>query len=216
MKWIIYLLLVFNIGFAAWHFRGIDSREDGSHYALDLNNENQLILLAELKQKQEMEKRQQAGAKLCYSVGPFSSKAVAEKAEAVFKKNEIVYHRVRLRDTSRRGYWVLLPASESRKEANEKIKRLRKLKVKDYFLVATGEKKNAVSLGVFSQQNLARRRVDDMIRLGFVPSMERVALPRKVYWLNWYKDLKKQPGSGVLEKVNALQTGVQKVERSCK
>jgi len=38
MKWFIYLLLICNIGFAAWHFRGLDMREDGAVAALDISN----------------------------------------------------------------------------------------------------------------------------------------------------------------------------------
>ena len=51
MKWLIYLLLIFNIGFAAWHFRGLDMREDGAADVLDINNENQLILLITVRKK---------------------------------------------------------------------------------------------------------------------------------------------------------------------
>jgi len=109
-----------------------------------------------------------------------------------------------------------LPASESRKEANEHIKKLKKLKVEDYFLVATGSHENAVSLGVYSQKKLARRRVDDMIRLGFIPRMETVALPRKVYWVNWYKDSASQPKESTIRDFKKHYSQLSKIERSCK
>ena len=48
MKWIIYFLLVFNIGFAAWHFRGLESVDDAAGEVLDINNESQLIWQAVL------------------------------------------------------------------------------------------------------------------------------------------------------------------------
>ena len=216
MKWLIYILLIFNIGFAAWHFRGLDMREDGMANitgALDINNESQLVLLSEYKQKQS---KTALGGKLCYSLGPFTKKLDSEKAQVLLKAKNIVSKRIRLRDTSLSGYWVILPASETRKEANKHIRRLKKLKVDDYFLVATGTHENAVSLGVYSQKKLARRRVDEMIRLGFIPRMESVALPRKVYWLNWYKDVKSQPSEILLSNIKKQYQQISKIERSCK
>ncbi len=215
MKWLIYLLLIFNIGFAAWHFRGLDMREDGAADVLDINNENQLILLSEFQQQQKKSKTM-SGGKLCYSLGPFTKKSESEKAQVLLKAKNIESKRIRLRDTSRSGYWVILPASETRKEANKHVRRLKKLKVNDYFLVATGPHENAVSLGVYSQKKLARRRVDEMIRLGFIPRMESVALPRKVYWLNWYKDAKNQPSEAMLSNIKKQYQQISKIERSCK
>ena len=215
MKWLIYLLLISNIGFAAWHFRGLDTREDGASNAVEINHENQLVLLTEFYQKQRNEPLA-AGGKLCYSLGPFNKKSQANKAQALLKEVSFETKRIQLRDTSRKGFWVILPATESRKEAKKHIAQLKKLKVQDYFLVATGSHQNAVSLGVYSQKKLARRRIDEMIRLGFIPKMERVPLPRKVYWLNWYKDDEKQPEYSILSKIKKKQPQISKIERSCK
>jgi len=215
MKWFIYLLLICNIGFAAWHFRGLDMREDGAVAALDISNENQLVLLSEFKPQQKKTKTSLAG-KLCYSLGPFTKKSESKKAQILLKENKVETARLRLRDTSRSGYWVILPATESRKEANKHIAKLKKLKIKDYFLVATGSHENAVSLGVFSQKKLARRRIDEMIRLGFIPRMESVALPRKVYWLNWYKESEKQPDGSIINNIKKMYPQISKIERSCK
>lgn len=214
MKWLIYLLLIFNIGFAAWHFRGLDTSEESVVDGLNINNESQLILLSELQQQQTLKKS--AGGKLCYSLGPFTNKIESDNAQELLKDENIETKSIRLRDTGLSGFWVILPASESRKEANKHIKKLKKLKIKDYFLVATGPYENAVSLGVFSQKKLARRRVDEMIRLGFIPRMESVALPRKVYWVNWYKESTSQPENSTISDFKKHYTQLSKVERSCK
>lgn len=214
MKWFIYFLLIFNIGFAAWHFRGIDNSVESVADVLDVNNESQLILLSGLQQQQAL--NNSAGGKLCYSLGPFTNKVEADNAQELLKEEKVETKSIQLRDTSRSGYWVILPATDSRKEANEHIKKLKKLKIKDYFLVVTGTYKNAVSLGVYSQKKLARRRVDDMIRHGFIPRMESVALPRKVYWINWYKDSKFQPQDSTISDFQKHYDQLSKVERSCK
>ena len=214
MKWLIYFLLVCNIGFAAWHFRGLDTRIDGAGEQIGITNENQLILLSEFKH--EKKKTKKSGGKLCFSLGPFTKKIKFEKAQQQLTEEGLETKRLRLRDTSKSGFWVILPASETRKEANKHIRRLKELKIKDYFLVATGANQNAVSLGVYSQKKLARRRVDEMIRKGFIPRMESVALPRKVYWLNWYKDSEQQPEYSILAKIKNISPQISKIERSCK
>ncbi len=215
MKWLIYILLIFNIGFASWHFRSLDTGEDRAKTDLNISNESQLILLSEFKQQQNKLKTSQGG-KLCYSLGPFTKKNQSHTVQKSLTAADIVTKQIRLRDTSRSGYWVILPASKSRKEAKKHIKRLKKLKVTDYFLVATGSHQNAVSLGVYSQKKLARNRVDEIIRLGFVPRMESVALPRKVYWLNWYKDSKIQPDNTLINNIKKMYPNISKIERSCK
>ena len=124
MKWIIYFLLIFNIGFAAWHFSSVDTRDE-SVDALDVNNESQLILLSELQQQQAL--KNSAGGKLCYSLGPFTNKVEADNAQELLKEEKVETKSIRLRDTSRSGFWVILPATETRKEANQHIKKLKKL-----------------------------------------------------------------------------------------
>lgn len=212
MKWLIYLLLIVNIGFAAWHFRGINSDETQAG-KLDITNETQLVLLSEFYQQKNQTK---PAGRLCYSVGPLVNKKDAQGVLASLKTLSIEAKQVQRRDTSQSGYWVILPPAESRKAANKHVSKLKKLKVKDYFLVATGSKQNAVSLGVYSQKKLARRRVDQMIRLGFVPRMESVALPRKVYWLDWYKDSKQQISKTFLTELKKKYSKLSQIERSCK
>lgn len=215
MKWIIYFLLICNIGFAAWHFRGLDMQNNTTTSgALVINDESQLVLLSESQQPSNL--KTASSAKLCYSLGPFAPKALSGKAQTLLKAKSINTERIRLRDISRSGYWVILPASNSRKEAYKHIKRLKQLKVKDFFLVAAGDQVNAISLGIFSQKKLARRRIDEVIRLGFIPRMERVPLPRIVYWLNWYKESKVQPDKEIIDKIKKISPEISKIERSCK
>lgn len=212
MKVIIYFLLICNLGFAAWHFQGLGVNGDDSADKIEINHENQLILLTEFKANEQTEQ----GAKLCYSLGPFIKKSQANKAQEILKESDVETKRIQLRDSSRNGYWVILPANKSRKEAKKQVARLKKLKIEDYFLVAKGSHANAVSLGVYSKKKLARRRVDEMIRLGLIPRMENVPLPRKVYWLNWYKDAEVQPEYELLAEMKKKQSQISKIERSCK
>ena len=215
MKWLIYFLLICNIGFAAWHFRSLDMLEDRASGALEISHENQLVLLREFQQ-QQTKLTKPHGEKLCYSIGPFAKKSQADKAEQLLRDNNFVTKSSNIRDSSRSGYWVILPASGSRQGAMKYIEQLKKLKIKDYFLVATGAHENAVSLGVYSNIQLARRRLDEMTQLGFIPQMESVALPQNEYWLNWYKESKDQPDESIISNIKNASPAVSKIERTCK
>lgn len=211
MKLLIYFLLICNLGFAAWHFRGLDVHENDVTDSIEISHENQLVLLSEFKK----ETPTSLDGTLCYSLGPFNKKSEAKKAQKLLKESNFEVKRVQLRDNSQSGYWVTF-ANESRKAGKRQMAQLKKLKVTDYFLVAKGSHENAISLGVYSKKKLARSRVDEMIKLGFVAQIESVPLPRKVYWLNWYKDSDKQPEYAILTKIKKQQSQISKIERSCK
>jgi len=213
MKWIIYFLLICNIGFAAWHFQDLGKQNTANKH-LALSDESQLILLSELRQ-QEKNKRTGLDLKQCLSLGPFTKKSDSNKAKNLLQYNKFETRHISLRDTSRSGFWVTLPG-KSRNEAKKHLKRLKELQVTDYFFVATGSHINDISLGVFSLKSSARRRMDEMLKLGFVTEMERVALPQKVYWLNWYKDQKEQPDAAIISELKNKYAQISIVERSCK
>lgn len=216
MKWIIFTLLILNLGFAAWHFQGVNPSQDGLEDT-EIHSELQLVLLSEYQQQAKNVKNTSNSkkGKLCYSLGPFPKKSYSEKAQLFMKGKGFNTKQIRLRDIGKSGFWVILPASDSRKQANKHIQRLKKLKVSDYFLVATGSRANAISLGVYSQKKLARKRIDEMIRLGFIPRMESVSLPKKVYWLNWQKNSEIQPKYSILKELKDMFPKISKVERSC-
>lgn len=214
MNWILYSILILNVGFASWHFRGFGADGDNHRSTAEQHMENQLVLLHELDSIAGAKKFK--AAKLCYSLGPFTQEGELSAARKIIEEQGLKLQRIKLRDTSRSGYWVILPTKKTRKDASKIIRRLKQLKVSDYFLVATGPYENAISLGVFSQKKLARRRIDEIIRLGFVPSMLNVALPRKVHWLNWYQTSEPQPEEELINNLKNLYPRLSKVERSCR
>ena len=109
----------------------------------------------------------------------------------------------------------MLPPAESREAAQQSVARLKQLKVTDYFLVATGEKTNAVSLGVYSQFESAHRRIKEMQDLGFKPDFEKVELPKREYWLDWSRDSGKTVPQTELEKIKQISDEARQIERGC-
>lgn len=66
----------------------------------------------------------------------------------------------------RQTYWVYLPPFKSAAAAREGIATLTKLKQRDFMLVRVGEFENAISLGLFSQQEGAEKRLKEINALG--------------------------------------------------
>lgn len=210
MKWVIYTLLLVNLGLFVWHYQ---PNEDKS-LTLANSQSTRLVLLKEYEQQLQPVNADNEAVR-CFSLGPFTRKESFNTARARLTRQGInVFSRV-TSDAVRNGYWVMLPASRSRNRAKVKIQRLKERGVKDYFLVATGEMKNAVSLGVFSKPKLAKRRLDEVQKLGFEVKIRKITLPKRVYWLEWPNHPDKQPDKRLLEELLGKFQGIGQTERPC-
>jgi len=194
-KWLLYSLILFNIGFFAWNAqRGIPLKQHSQNQ--DLDGAVKLLLLKEqpLLSVNESEDKK---INMCFSLGPFVRKTEARAVKKKLLKWDIDATQ-RTHKTVTDGFWVIIPATKTRKAANNNIKRLKELGVRDYFLVATGSQKNAISLGVFSKSSSARRRLAAMDKKGVKAKITGVDLPKRSYWLDW-------PGAGLA--LTPLQLG---------
>lgn len=213
MKWLIYLLVLLNIGFGLWHIRSQDMKAAQVKQADDqaLN----LILLKEYTEPVTATATQGpvSAAARCYTLGPFKSSQDAAQARTQLGKAGIeALHRVSKANT-RTGYWVYIPSEQTRKAAQEHVAKLKANNVKDYFLVVTGEYANAVSLGVFSQPELAQRRTEELTSLGFNVKLQKVDLPVREYWLDW--PISRALDAAILDAIRKQNSGVGQTERNC-
>ncbi len=80
-------------------------------------------------------------------------------------------------------FWVLIPPFPSANAAQPTLETLRRRGLRDYYLIRTGENRNAISLGVFSGREAAESRYRRIERLGLEPRLERITLPALVYWV---------------------------------
>jgi len=211
MKWIIYTLLLLNIAMFAWHYQSGRVKEVT---AVSLPSQDEtaisLVLLKEQRGQEE-----QAITRWCYSLGPFADQQQAERVSRILKSSGIKAKRRVSKDARRKAYWVLLPPAESRKAAQISVARLKQLKVDDYFMVVTGEKTNAISLGVYSKFESAHRRIKEMQELGFKPKFEKVELPKREFWWDWPRDEGKSLNEQEITKVKNISNEASIVERGC-
>ena len=212
MKWIIYTLVLLNIAMFVWHYQSGKSTEV-SPVGIPKQDESAISLV--LLQEQELQKKQTV-ARWCYSLGPFVDKQQADLVSGILVSAGIkAKHRIS-KDARRKAYWVLLPPAESSEAAQKSVARLKKLKVDDYFMVVTGEKTNAISLGVFSKFESAHRRIKEMQELGFNPKFEKVELPKREYWWDWPRDGGKALNEGEMTKVKKISNEIRQIERKCR
>ena len=183
LKWFVYSLVLINIGFFAWSSRSGIPLEKINHNDIPDGSVRLLLLKEHLNDSTAANNTPQDTA-TCFSVGPLTRKQEAIAVQKKLKKWNIKAKR-RVVKTSTDGFWVIIPAAKSRKLANRQIKKLKELGIRDYFLVATGSQKNAISLGVFSKSSSARRRLKQMKQKGVKAQITSVDLPKRSYWLDW-------------------------------
>lgn len=216
MKWIVYLVLLANIVWFAWHYR-----QPTSHDAVAAERAAgmaELVLLEEAGSRpgdrsgEDAAPPSRAG---CYTIGPFEAQAMALRAQE--RLHEVgVTARLRVDESiERTGYWVLLPPFPSRSAALQAVARLKRASVSDYFLVAAGRHKDAVSLGVFSSEPRAERRLREMRRLGFEPKLEAVQLPDRKHWLDVDADGSERLDQSHLEALRPIYPDVARQEADC-
>lgn len=64
------------------------------------------------------------------------------------------------------GWWVYIPPLSNKAEADKKAAELRELGVTDYFTIAEGQNRFAISLGVFSSEKGAQERLAELKEKG--------------------------------------------------
>lgn len=101
----------------------------------------------------------------CVSLGPFPDMAQAEAAIASSGWSDF---KPVLREISgvRTTYWVYLPPFRDRQSANRALRTLSDMGINDAYVVGDGEDRNAIALGLFSDQERASRRVGQIQALG--------------------------------------------------
>lgn len=124
----------------------------------------------------------------CLSLGPFAEErelaAAREKLQSQGFESEVRHAPGQIWV----GYWIFLPATDTRAEAIKKVEALRERGVKDIYIEPAGDRENAVSLGVFSERDRAQRRFREIRELGFQPQIARRTREGTVFWLDFEPD----------------------------
>lgn len=124
-------------------------------------------------------------ASACYTLGPFRDLADLRKlirdirdyvAAASFRSHE---------EREQSMYWVHLPPQENHDAALALAAQLKAKKIRDYYVLNSGEQVNAISLGHFRDKNGALSVLAKVRQAGFAPVMEPVFKNYTIYWLDY-------------------------------
>jgi len=218
MKWLIYILLLVNLGMFVWHYQSPPTESiKQSNQKIDLPK---LVLLREVlpdsRSKRRFPDSEYDNAKAhCYRLGPFVGKTAVSKVLELLNARGIIAKQSSYKDRNQDGFWVFIPPQSSRKKAKEIIARFKVLGEKHYFLVANGEFKNAISLGLFALRKHANARLDEMNKMGFNPAVRNVNLPKSQFWLEWERDPENHISREIFINLRERYNAIGQVEVPC-
>ncbi len=123
--------------------------------------------------------------KKCFTIGPFRDEKEISGFDAQIK-DKVKKTSVRERTEKQHWrYWVYLSAVSTRAKAVKLASELAKKGLKDYYVIARGEFKNAVSLGHFIDKSLAENRFALIEKMGYKPKMKVIEKEFTLYWLDY-------------------------------
>lgn len=120
----------------------------------------------------------------CMALGPFATPEDLRRARQALA-GRVARMRSRQEQTSQAsGWWVYLPAADSRAKALELARQLGAHSINDYFVVNSGDQPNTISLGLFKDPANARKRRDEVVAAGFPARMSERSETVPEYWLD--------------------------------
>ncbi len=121
----------------------------------------------------------------CLRLAGFDSQAAAAGAAQALKGGgaEIRGQGDDAGETKR--YWVMLPPVATAAKAEPMLEQLKRAGIKDFYLIRSGDNKNAISLGVYSADESAKRRLRQIRDLKLNAKIEEITLPAKRWWLEF-------------------------------
>lgn len=123
------------------------------------------------------------GGSQCFRLGPIAEIDVAiDHARALTERGLLVRLEASEREVVR-DYWVLLEPFPSRAAAGEAAGQLRRDGIEDLAVIQTGEKENAISLGIYRSVKTAQRRLDQLHALDYPAVIQPRVVGRVEFWL---------------------------------
>jgi len=121
----------------------------------------------------------------CYSLGPFAAEKSVKSASSVLSELGLVtnYKSETRREVS--GHWVYIPPLPSRDDARKVITMLKERGLKDFLIVSSGTRRNAISLGFFGTREGAQQHQARMKAIGLNPILEESYRETKGFWLDF-------------------------------
>lgn len=142
-------------------------------------------------------------AQACYRVGPFAEQKGADARGKLLAQMKIDFERREQTQNLVTGYRVALPRFSTKKAAERQRARLARLGIKDHALTQEQGGKYTISLGVYSVEANAQKRVKELKAKKIKATLQPISETRASYWLEFNKPLDGTPTDG--EKIKKLK-----------
>lgn len=190
---LIALLLTMNLGVALWLWLR-PAPESVTPSVLADDQAPSLILLSEEEEQDAIDTIAEPDSPpeptpgldrlSCVEIGPFLTQADLRRAMNAFTPSA---ERLQFRETralASRGYWVYLPAQGTRDAALATARELSGKGLRDYYVVAAGERENTISLGLFRELGNAEQRHAQVRAMGFDAQLQPRSDEIPHYWID--------------------------------
>ncbi|MBT8419365.1 MAG: hypothetical protein KJO08_00740 [Gammaproteobacteria bacterium] len=81
-------------------------------------------------------------------------------------------------------HWVYFPPFRTHSEAEKQANRMKKSGIGDIYVLSRGNMSNAISLGVFSKRSSMEKRLDELRKKGYTPTVGERYQTKKTNWFN--------------------------------
>lgn len=195
MRLIFLSLLVLNVayfGWGLWQERVQDSTE--AKQKLPVLKGERLVLLSESKGNGPSalinnlpERKENQEPDLCAKVGPFSDRLEGRSFIGLLEKAGLKSNIDRVELSRETQFWVVLPPAKTRSEAMKSLRTLQSNKV-DSYLISSGEMRNAISIGLFNQEQAAKTMQGKVKEVGFAAEIRTKDSVDNEYWVQILPD----------------------------
>jgi SPOR domain len=145
----------------------------------------------------------------CVSIGPFASAELADKAVLSLMAEKQAATRRSEERKLEGSYWVHLAPFTNRKQAEQRLKEIERLGIRDVLIMPDADGNPAISLGLFTQADNAQKRLQELAQKGVQAQQE---IRYRTESLAWFDLRLPEPADAALERLRAVDWGVPGVE----
>ncbi len=139
-------------------------------------------------EKTALKRKSQTNSSIkCYAIGPFTTSSNLSTVATTLENNSIPSQQRAGTKRQQVGHWVYIPPEKSLQAARKILRDLKQKKINkasELMIIAQGERKNAVSVGVRQDEALATTRQQEVAALGYKTQVTPIFRTQPQYWLD--------------------------------
>lgn len=176
MRWLFFALCTLNVIMLVLQWS--DARDLSKHERYSVGRD-----VRELRMVNVAKDSAHDSGKACTLVGPFESEDLVGRLRQSFKESGMGSEVIAQQADLAPAYWVYFSDFGPDKDVGAQLKEI-KAKGMDAFIIASGELKGNISLGVFKNIDSARRMRNIAAKKGLKTELTEIKRSEEIYWLS--------------------------------